>query len=57
MAGDCVENGTHIYMTKSDDNTECYHKSLPVDEMRFSLLANLFTSNGIKGEVSKKYNM
>ncbi|KAL5235266.1 hypothetical protein ACI65C_002676 [Semiaphis heraclei] len=53
MAGDCVENGTHIYMTKSDDNTECYHKSLPVDEMRFSLLANLFTSNGIKGEVLK----
>ncbi|XP_022166625.1 ester hydrolase C11orf54-like [Myzus persicae] len=53
MTGDRVENGTHVHMTKSDDVAECFHESLPDDEMRFSMMANFFTSNGIKGEVLK----
>ncbi|NP_001232953.1 uncharacterized protein LOC100572956 [Acyrthosiphon pisum] len=53
MTGDRVENGTHVHMTKSDDVPECFHKSLPDDEMRFSMMANFFTSNGFKGEVLK----
>lgn len=53
MSGDCVENGTHVHMMKSENVAECYHKSLPNDETRFSLMANFFTSNGIKGEVLK----
>ncbi|XP_050056367.1 ester hydrolase C11orf54 homolog [Aphis gossypii] len=54
MTGDRVENGTHVYMMKSDDAAaECCHKSLPDDEMRFSIIANFFTSNGFKGEVLK----
>ncbi|XP_022166596.1 ester hydrolase C11orf54 homolog isoform X2 [Myzus persicae] len=54
ITGDHVENGTHAFMTKSvDDVAECFHKSLPDNEMRFSMMANFFTSNGIKGEVLK----
>ncbi|XP_025193709.1 ester hydrolase C11orf54 homolog [Melanaphis sacchari] len=53
MTGDQVENGTHAHMTKSNDDPECCHKMLPNDEMRFSFLANFFTSNGFKGEVLK----
>jgi len=55
MTGDQVENGTHVHMMKSDDVAECCHKSLPDDEMRFSMMANFFTSNGFRGEVSTKY--
>jgi len=53
MIGDRVANGTHVHMTKSEDVAECYHKSLPNDETRFSLMANFFTSNGFRGEVLK----
>jgi len=53
IIGDRVENGTHVHMMKSEDVAECYHKSLPDDETRFSFMANFFTSNGFRGEVLK----
>jgi hypothetical protein len=55
MIGDQIKNGTHVHMMKSEDVAECYHKSLPNDETRFSLMANFFTSNGFRGEVITKY--
>lgn len=46
-----VNNRSHLYQTNADTGN-IVHETLPNDETRFAHMANLYTSNGLKGEVS-----
>lgn len=50
LVGDRVVNGTNV-VTSNQTSPDSTCLMLPDDETRFSMLANLFTSNGYRGEV------
>ncbi|KAL4107359.1 hypothetical protein QTP88_017718 [Uroleucon formosanum] len=43
-------NGSHLYKVDPQTGSQVHHR-LPHDETRFALLANFYTSRGMKGEV------
>lgn len=45
-----IDNSSHIYKVNPETESQV-HKNLPQNDTRFALLANFFTSNGLKGEV------
>lgn len=50
MTKNLVNNSTHIYKVNPLTGDQ-EHDSVPQNDTRFALLANFFTSNGLKGEV------